>query len=75
MLAAGIVLAYFIVGAVLHHYWPSISLPSPIVSEFAPSTSNQPQLAEHLGASLAIRAAVVLLFPFAAQLLLEKTDL
>jgi hypothetical protein len=75
MLAVGITLGYFIFGAVLNHYWPSISLPSPILSEFGPSSSNQPQLAHYLGASLAIRAAVVLLFPFAAQLVLEKADL
>ncbi len=75
MLAVGIMLGYFILGAMLNHYWPSIGLPSPILSEFGASASNQPQLADHLGASLAIRAAVVLLFPFAAQLVLEKTDL
>lgn len=75
MLAAGIVLGYFILGAVLKHYWPSISLPSPIPPEFGESASNLPQLADHLGISLLIRAAVVLLFPFAAQLVLEKTDI
>ena len=75
MLAVGIMLGYFILGAVLNHYWPSISLPSPILSEFGPSASDLPQLAHHLGAFVAIRAAVVLLFPFAAQLALKKTDL
>jgi hypothetical protein len=75
MLAAGIVLGYFVLGAVLHHYWPSINFPSPIPPEFSESPSNLPQLTDHLGISLAIRAAVVLLFPFAAQLVLEKTDI
>ena len=75
MLAAGIMLGYFILGAILNHYWPSINLPSPILSEFGPSTSDLPQFADHLGGLVAIRAAVVLLFPFAAQLVLEKTDL
>ncbi len=75
MLAAGIMLGYFVLGAILNHYWPSINLPSPILSEFGPSTSDLPQFADHLGALVAIRAAVVLLFPFGAQLVLEKTDL
>jgi hypothetical protein len=75
MLAVGIMLGYFILGAVVNHYWPSITFPSPILTEFGPSDAGQPQLADHLGAFVALRAAVALLFPFAAQLVLEKSDL
>jgi hypothetical protein len=75
MLAAGVVLGYFIFGAVIRHYWPSVILPSPIPPEFGESPSNLPQLADHLGLSWLIRAAAVLFFPFAAQIVLEKTDL
>jgi hypothetical protein len=75
MLAVGIMLGYFILGAVVNHYWPSISFPSPILSEFGPSGPDLPKFADHLGAFVAIRAAVALLFPFAAQLVLEKADL
>jgi hypothetical protein len=38
--------------------------------------SNEPvSLAGQLGMSLAVRAAVMLLFPFAAQVILERSDI
>jgi len=77
MLGAGIILGYLILGALIHHYWPAIELPNLIMRAFQTSpVSNEPvSLSDQLGLSLAIRAAVMLLFPVAAQVVLERSDI
>ncbi len=61
---------------IVRHYWPSVSLPDMMLTEFARSPNGRILgLADHLGPSIAIRAAVVLIFPFAAILLLQKRDI
>jgi len=77
MLAVGSLVAYGIGGAVAHHYWPQVNLPN-VVATIYPhprATAEDIGFADHLGLSLALRAAVVLVFPIAAQLVLEKADL
>ena len=69
MLAAGVLLGYSILKAVVKHYWPQIELPSLILQSFEEFTP------QSLITAVALRTAVILAFPFAAQLLLEKTDL
>jgi len=69
MLAAGILLGYSILKAVVTHYWPQIELPSPLLPSFGESSP------QSLITGTALRTLVILFFPFAAQLLLEKTDL
>ena len=75
ILAAGVLLGYIILKTVVNHYWPSVDLPPLIAAGFFGPSSRLPALANHLGAFLAARAGFILLFPIAAQLMLEKTDL
>jgi hypothetical protein len=75
LLGAGVLIGYLILQGIAKHYWPGVHLPNLFVLPFAPGGRMSTGLADHLGLSLAIRAAIVLLFPFAAQLVLEKADL
>jgi len=74
MLGAGALLGYVILKAVVEHYWPSVQLPGllPDLPVLAQTVSGVPG---SLWLSMALRGVVVLLFPFAAQLVLEKSDL
>jgi len=73
MLGAGIVLGYLILGAVVRHYW-SVDLPSLLLQEYdLPRVSGE--LSSHLGLAVAIRAAVILLFPVVAQVILEQSEI
>ena len=58
-----------------HHYWPAIEMPSLFLQQFTFAKGQVYSVADHLGLSMAIRSAVVLLLPFAAQVVLEKTDI
>jgi hypothetical protein len=77
MLGAGIVLGYVILSVVVRHYWPAIELPNLLMRVFQTSpVSNEPvNLSEHMGPSLAMRAAVMMLFPVGAQLILERGEI
>ena len=75
MLAAGVLLGYIILETVMKHYWPGVALPHLLASDYLDPSSKVPSLVNHLGAYLAARAGFILLFPIAAQLVLEKTDL
>jgi hypothetical protein len=75
MLGAGILVAYIALKGVAAHYWPWITLPNVIPTEFAETASRQTGFADNLGLFLAIRAMVVMMFPFAVQLLLQKRDI
>jgi hypothetical protein len=75
LLSVGILVGYLVLRAVMSHYF-SLSLPSLLAPEFAISGQRDVTgFADHLGLSLAVRTAVVLLFPVAAQMVLEKADL
>lgn len=74
MLGAGILLAYFISGAVLHHYQPAVHFPNLVMNVFA-FAHHHPHLSGGLTVQIAARAAVVLAFPFAAQLLLNYAEI
>ncbi len=73
--SAGVVLGYHVLGAVVQHYWPSVELPSLLLQAFVSSNHTVHSLANHLGLDIAIRAGIVLFFPFAAQFVLERTDI
>lgn len=75
MLAAGCLLGYLILGAMVKHYWPGFELPGLLLREFQFSHHTFAGFADHLGLSMAIRAVIILLFPFAAQFVLEKADI
>ena len=77
LLALGIVVAYQIARSVVKHYWPSITLPDLTLTEF--SFTRSPTMpagfADHLVLSIALRAALALAFPDAAQMLLQQRDI
>jgi hypothetical protein len=75
MLGAGIVIGYIIASALVEHYWPAVEMPSLILREFTFSTGGPVSLMNPFRLELAVRAAVVLLFPVAAQLILEQSDI
>jgi hypothetical protein len=73
LLALGVVLAYYIAKAVLTYKW-HITLPDFTLTEFSMTPEGAPGFANHLGLEIALRAAVALAFPFAAQVLLQRRD-
>jgi hypothetical protein len=75
MLSVGVLLAYLISKAVVKHYDPSINLPDITLTEFSMSGPMGAGFADRLGLAIALRAALALLFPVAAQLLLEQRDI
>jgi hypothetical protein len=73
--AAGVLIAYPILAMRIKHYWPAIHMPDLFLQQFTFARGQVYSLTDHLGLSMAIRAGVVLLLPFAAQVVLEKTDI
>ena len=74
VLSIGVVLAYLISKVVVKHYWPAITLPDLTLTEFDMLPTGGASFADHLGLAIALRSAVVLAFPAAAQLLLQQRD-
>jgi hypothetical protein len=76
-LAIGVVLTFEIARPVVQHYWPQIILPNFRLTEFSFTLSpTMPAgFADHLGLAIALRAALALAFPIAAQLLLRQRDI
>ncbi|MGB0124846.1 MAG: hypothetical protein WA419_10860 [Silvibacterium sp.] len=75
LLGAGILIGYVVLSLLIGHYYPSIKLPSPIPNLFNFSHHSFNGLADHLGLSIAIRTVVVLLFPLAAQVILDRSEI
>jgi hypothetical protein len=73
--SAGVVVGYIFLEQVVPHYWPGIHLPTLVLQEFIQSHLNVTGISNHLGVSVTIRAAIILLFPFATQFVLQKTDI
>jgi hypothetical protein len=71
---AGVLVGYIFLEQVMPHYWPGIHLPTLVLQEFIQSHRNVTGISNHLGVSVAIRAAIILLFPFATQFVLQKID-
>ncbi|MGA7315761.1 MAG: hypothetical protein WBX22_17515 [Silvibacterium sp.] len=76
MLGAGIILGYLILRALMQHYW-SVDLPSLLLQAFdlSPRSHNSMGLLDQLGLAVALRGAVVLLIPLAAQVVLERAEI
>lgn len=74
MLGAGIVLAYLILSGLVHHYYPTVHLPSLIL---VPLTfeSHRVVFANNLALQMVVRAVAMMAFPVAAQVLLEKSEI
>jgi hypothetical protein len=72
---AGVLVGYLFLEQFVPHYWPGMHLPNLVLQEFIQSDRQVTGISNHLGISIVIRAAIILLFPFAAQYVLLKTDL
>jgi hypothetical protein len=75
LLTLGVLVAYLIGKQVVKHYWPDVTLPDLTLSEFSMSRSTIVGFAGGLGLSIALRAALALAFPVAAQVLLQQRDI
>jgi hypothetical protein len=73
--AAGVLVGYLFLEQIAPHYWPGIHLPNLVLQEFIQSNRLVTGISNHIGVSVVIRFAIILLFPFAAQYVLLKTDL
>jgi hypothetical protein len=71
---AGVLVGYLLLEQVVPHYWPGMHLPNLVLQEFIESNRIVTGISDRLGLSMAIRAGIILLFPFAAQLVLRTTD-
>jgi hypothetical protein len=74
-MAIGVILAYFIARAVVKYYWPDILMPDVTLTEFSISRGMIADFANHLGREIALRTALVLTFPIAAQILVQQRDI
>jgi hypothetical protein len=75
ILGAGILVGYSGARALIGHYYPSIQLPNPIPNLFKFHDRRFYGFSDHIGLSLAIRAAVMLAFPVAAQIILDRSEI
>ena len=71
---AGVLVGYIFLEQVVPHYWPGIHLPNARAAGIYSIERNVTGISDHLGVSVAIRAAIILLFPFATQFVLQKID-
>jgi len=71
---AGVLVGYLFLGRIVPHYWPGIHLPNLVLQEFIQSHREVTGFSNYLGVSVVIRAGFILLFPIAAQFVLQKTD-
>ena len=76
MLGAGIIFGYLILRAVVAHYW-SVDLPNLRLQAFDFSSVSRDSrgLSNQLGLAVAMRTVVMLLFPAAAQVVLERAEI
>jgi hypothetical protein len=72
---AGVLVGYLFLEQVVPHYWPGFHLPTLVLREFTQSHRNVTGFSNDLGISVAIRAAIILLFPLATQFVLQKADI
>jgi hypothetical protein len=71
---AGVLVGYIFLEQVVPHYWPRIHLPNLVLQEFIQSHRELTGISNYLGVSAVIRAVIILLFPVAAQFVLQNTD-
>ena len=75
IIGAGVFVGYIVLRLLIAHYYPSIQLPSPIPNLFNFSHQSFNGLSSHLGLSILARGVVVLLFPLAAQVILDRSEI
>ena len=75
ILGAGIIVAYLILQGLIGHYFPSIHLPSLIIGIFNFDHHAFYGFSGNLALKITARAVVMLLFPLAAQLILDRSEI
>jgi hypothetical protein len=75
ILSAGVLVGYLFIALRIKDFWPTAELPSLVIQQFTFSRGMIAGFADHLWLSIAIRAAIVLLFPIAAQFILNRADI
>ena len=79
ILGAGVLLGYVVLSIIIGSFWPSIHLPSLLLDVHQQFISSLPLATGHANVSFAVSAAtrfvVLLLFPIAAQILLQQRDI
>lgn len=75
MLGAGILVVYLILSGLVHHYYPAVHLPNLIMSLFDFGHHSFNGLSGDLAVQIVVRAAVMMAFPIAAQLILDRSEL
>ncbi|MGC2161612.1 MAG: hypothetical protein WA634_06880 [Silvibacterium sp.] len=75
MLGAGILVAYLILRGLLYHYYPSFHPPDLIMNVFNFNHHSVYGLSGNLGLSIAARTVFMLLFPLAAQVILDRSEI
>lgn len=74
VMGAGTLACYLILGAVIKHYF-GYEFPDLLYRVYASSSAGVHGLEDQLGLSLAVRAGIVMLFPIAAQRVLNRIDI
>ena len=75
ILGAGIFTAYMVLRAMLHHYYPSVLLPSPVPAIFTGGNRQPLGISDHIALGLTLRTLLVIAFPVAAQLVLNRAEI
>lgn len=75
MLGAGILVAYLILQGLAGHYFPAAHLPNLIISLFDFNHDAFYGFSGDLAVKIAARAAVMMAFPIAAQLILDRSEI
>lgn len=75
MLGAGILVAYLILGGLFHHYYPAVHFPSLIMGLFDFDHTAFHGLSGNLAVNIVARAIVMMAFPIAAQLVLDRSEI
>jgi hypothetical protein len=75
MLGAGILVGYLIFRGIIQHYYPSVHLPDLIMDVFRFDHHTFAGISDHLLLAFVVRGVVVLLFPLAAQVILERSEI
>lgn len=75
IVGAGVLAGYMISGVAVPHYW-HVHLPSLLLRPYlAPAGHEVSGIADHLGVAMVVRTGLMVLFPIAAQMVLERADI
>jgi hypothetical protein len=75
MLGAGIIVSYLILQGLVGHYFPTTHLPNLTMSLFAFHHNGFSGFSGNLAVQIVVRAAVMMAFPIAAKLILDRSEI